>query len=458
MLAPNIPRSALPGTAWPSLLDNAGATKLAVLQQLEASQWMTPEQLQVQQAQQLQLLIQHANTTVPWFRGKLESKKLFPNGQLDMDAWRAIPILTRNILQKNFEQLQSQQLPPQHGEIQVTTTSGSTGTPVKVACSALHNFFWYVMTLREHQWHQRDFSLPLTSIRYFNPGRADYPDGGEQDKWGAPVSDIYKTGPSHILSIHASVHEQLEWLKTRDVGYLLSYPSNIAELARLCKQRDVSMKNIQHVRTVSEIVDQKLRDLCMDAWGAKIIDTYSIKEAGYVALQCPEHEHYHTQDETLFVEILDEQGNACQPGQIGRVIVTVLHNFAMPLIRYDLNDYAEVGEPCPCGRGLGTIKRILGRVRNMMILPDGSRKWPLYDHEALAKVVPLRRVQFVQTDREDITVNLEMDGEFTSNHERELTGIIRKNFGYPFKLTFRLHDEIARDVGGKFEDFKSELL
>jgi len=58
-------------------------------------------------------------------------------------------------------------------------------------------------------------------------------------------------------------------------------------------------------------------------------------------------------------------------GQVGRVVVTDLHNFATPLIRYDLGDYAEMADTCPCGRGLPALKRIMGRRRNMVRLPDG---------------------------------------------------------------------------------------
>jgi phenylacetate-CoA ligase len=52
------------------------------------------------------------------------------------------------------------------------------------------------------------------------------------------------------------------------------------------------------------------------------------------------------------------------------VVVTTLHNFATPLIRYDIGDYAAIGEPCTCGRGLPVLTRILGRVRNMLALPN----------------------------------------------------------------------------------------
>jgi phenylacetate-coenzyme A ligase PaaK-like adenylate-forming protein len=70
------------------------------------------------------------------------------------------------------------------------------------------------------------------------------------------------------------------------------------------------------------------------------------------------------QSESVLLEIVDDAGRACAPGRAGRVVVTSLHNFATPLIRYELGDLAEFGAPCACGRSLPVISRVLGRSRS----------------------------------------------------------------------------------------------
>jgi phenylacetate-CoA ligase len=104
-----------------------------------------------------------------------------------------------------------------------------------------------------------------------------------------------------------------------------------------------------------------------------MVDMYTCQEAGYLALQCPDHPHYHVQSENVLLEVVDDQGLPCAPGEVGRVLVTSLNNFATPLIRYEIGDYAEVGAACSCGRGLPVLKRIMGRYRNLLTLPDGTR-------------------------------------------------------------------------------------
>ena len=78
------------------------------------------------------------------------------------------------------------------------------------------------------------------------------------------------------------------------------------------------------------------------------------------------------QAENVLLEIIDAAGNPLPPGNVGRVVITVLHNLAMPLIRYEIGDYAAFGGECTCGRGLPVLERIVGRARNMLRLPDGT--------------------------------------------------------------------------------------
>jgi phenylacetate-CoA ligase len=106
--------------------------------------------------------------------------------------------------------------------------------------------------------------------------------------------------------------------------------------------------------------------------------------------------------------VLGEDGAPYSP-KIGRVVITDLHNFAMPLIRYAIGDYAEVGEPCSAGRGLPSLRAVLGRRRNMIVFPDGRRHWPLTGFHRFGDVAPIRQYQFVQHTREHIEVRLVAD-------------------------------------------------
>jgi phenylacetate-CoA ligase len=129
----------------------------------------------------------------------------------------------------------------------------------------------------------------------------------------------------------------------------------------------------------------------------------------------------------------------------------------MPLIRYDTRDYAEAGEPCPCGRGLPTLRRVLGRKRNMLILPSGEKRWPLTGFTKYREVAPVRRYQLVQLDLETIEARLVSDRKLSESEEAALAGIMREWLGHPFRIRFVHLEAFPSHPGGKFEDFISLL-
>jgi phenylacetate-CoA ligase len=158
--------------------------------------------------------------------------------------------------------------------------------------------------------------------------------------------------------------------------------------------------------------------------------------------------------DALIVEGLDAAGRQSAPGDIGRVVVSNLGNFASPLIRYDIGDYAEVGNPPKCGRGLPVLQRIVGRSRNLLIMPDGRRQWPLTGYGSFREVAPVLQFQFVQTGRTAIEVRLVVSRSVTSEEENALRSVILAALGYPFTLAFKYHQEpLRRDPSGKFEEF-----
>jgi phenylacetate-CoA ligase len=189
-----------------------------------------------------------------------------------------------------------------------------------------------------------------------------------------------------------------------------------------------------------------------------VIDMYTCREIGYMALQCPRHEHYHVMAEGVYLEILDAEGNRCAPGQPGRVVLTPLHHFAMPLIRYDIGDYAEPGEPCDCGRGLPVIRRIVGRVRNMLRLPGGGLRHPRFGETQFGGVAPVRQFQVLQKTLREVEVALVVARPLTAEEQAKLHALILKNLDGDFELSFVYRDSIPRTAEGKYEDFRSEVL
>ena len=176
-----------------------------------------------------------------------------------------------------------------------------------------------------------------------------------------------------------------------------------------------------------------------------------------MALECPHSGLYHIMSESIILEVLDEEGRPCAPGQTGKVVVTDLHNFATPLIRYMVGDYAEMAEACACGRGLPTLKSIAGRERNMLVKPGGVRHWPRIAMKHFIDIQYINQYQFIQHSLEEIEVRLVVtNSRLTPAQEANLTDYLQNNFGNPFRIRYSYFDDkLPLSARGKFEEFIS---
>lgn len=444
--------STLPGLVWPPFPSGPAASMLAMLRYLDECQWWSPERLIENQLRQAEKLLAHASASSPFTAGRLTGYD--SSVPLTMERWRELPLLTRADLQDAGDALYCRQLPPEHGDFFSTTTSGSTGQPVTTRGTGLTRFFWNVLTLRDHHWHKRTVEGTHAIIRVL-----DFPaeNGVDRPDWGGPFDQIYTTGPSALMSLLTDVAHQAEWLQRVNPHYLLTYPSNLKALLEISAQAGIRLTNLQQVRTIGETLVPEIADTCRSVWDVPVVDLYSSQEVGYIAMQCPDGECYHAQSENLLVEVLDESGTPCEPGETGQVVVTALHNFATPLIRYAIGDYAEVGEPCGCGRGLTSYRRILGRRRNLLTLPTGERFWPIFGTRTFREIAPaIRQYQVIQPAIDRLEVRLVTDMTLSSDIERQLRELVVRTVGYPFRIDFAYPREI-RMAAGKHEEFRSEV-
>ena len=428
----------IPGIVWPQLNGDV-SDMLATLRATEA---LTRTEIEAGQLSQLRSLAAHARSQTRW--GSIH----LPD-ELTWESFRSLPILDRAFVQAHEQDLRAAQWPAEHGTAHEVVTSGSTGTPVRVLKSLLVAGLWQSVTARDHVWHRRDLAMKLGAIRA--APWAPYP--GLHDKtWGGPAEMLGGTGHSCILSIDTPPQLQLDWLEEQgDIAYLVTFPSNLAELLRLCEQRGSGLPALREIRTVSEPVTDELRARCRETLGVEIVDQYSTQEVGYIALQRPDGPGLYALSDTHVVEILDDDGNPCSPGEIGRVIVTPLHNFAMPLFRYAIGDLALVGEPGPLPYPV--IERVFGRTRNLLLTADGTRRWVFLSTKRLIEIAPLIQLQLVQTALDHVEVRLVVERPVTRTEEQAIRAHLGPLFEAGTEFTFSYVDHIPRGAGGKFEDF-----
>ena len=302
--------------------------------------------------------------------------------------------------------------------------------------------------MRGHLWHKRDLGAKNVDIRML-----ESPDAPRRTRW-APLP---RGGPSIRLDIALAINELFDQLMDEDPVYLQTHPYTLGALVQRSNELGVRPPALRGVRTFGEVLDPPIRDACQKAWAVPVADAYSANELGTIAHQCPETTNLHVMAESVLVEILDDDGRACEPGETGRVVVTALHNFATPLIRYELGDYATQGGTCPCGRTLPALARVLGRVRNLICYPDGARRFLEAWVGEIASIAPIRQFQLTQRTLQQFEVKLAVGRALSAAEEDAVQGMLTDKLQHPFEFQLVYVDEIPRAANGKYEEIRSEV-
>jgi phenylacetate-CoA ligase len=405
------------------------------------------------QRKQLERLLRHAAEAVPFYRDRL-APVLRDGVAIDWERWAELPILTRQDLLASRDAMQSTALPLAQGRILADTTSGSTGPSITVSRSELSAHFNAAVMFRSRSWYDLDWGREL----YIWVEKATgAPVREEGPAWGPPWLPE-SVGRSYSVSRLADVSDVLNDLQVRQPGYLTTRPKNAQFIALEAKRAGLRIP-LGAILGYSTGILAEERDDCLEAFGAPMIGQYGSKEAQLIAVQCPTGDHYHVNDEAVLVEILDQEGRVCLPGQIGRVVVTQLWNFAQPIIRYDHGDLATLGTSCACGRTLTVLDRIVGRATQLFRFPDGNRVAPVVPERVIRSMLNAQYWQLAQIEPFLVEVRyVPFEGSLITEESSLAVGeIVRQRTHPDVRVVCRPVTDLQRVEGGKFLQIVCEL-
>lgn len=379
---------------------------------------------------ELKGLVKFSKQRIPYYTNAFESVSNLDSLETLKDLLQSLPILSRRQAQENFDGLYFKAPDQDPNDYVIQSTSGSTGKPVSVMKFApLYSAEYDALTLTEWQLNNRDTSKTISTFRIVE---TEY----DQIPLGAPLSYIGATRLHTSLSIlKRAIPELLDGLHRLRPDYLFVNGIVARQLALAQLESDFEPIKIEQFLTVSDRVDPQLRKLVKDVFGARIIDRYSSEEFGYIALQCPVHDHLHVCSPSLVVEVVDENGNACDVGVPGRVLVTSLHNSAMPLIRYDIGDVAELGDPCDTGLNWPVLNKVNGRLRDSIVLPNGEFRLVTFFDSKMLGTRKLRDYQIVLFQNA-ITFLYHVDDELSQDEKDDIQTEILEAFKLDLPLIF----------------------
>gem|GEM_PF-1902933 len=209
-----------------------------------------------------------------------------------------------------------------------------------------------------------------------------------------------------------------------------------------------------------EVIDASTRRRCREAFGVEITETYGTVEMGVMAWQQKGREGLSLISDCTLFEFLDRKGDPAAPGQWARIIVTDLHGWLMPFIRYDQGDLAtyKIVED-ERGESVQVIDRIIGRQDDIATLPDGRSLTYLDFYETMDNYAGIRQFRIRQQAPDRFLVELAAEAAYYRAIENELLNKLARLSHLPLAFEIRLAERIPPDSSGKMrmlvQDFKT---
>jgi len=411
---------------------------------LQTGAW-TREKSDAFRARRLRRMVRHAYEQVPYYRRHFDRHGLRPDQVCSLADLDSIPLTSKKDLQAQpvNDTLAAGWKPER---LIARWTEGSTGAPFTIRRTLFEELLLNAFRLRTLRWggmRLRDRRLSVTAS-------LDSPTSTDQTRsWLLGLLNRGGLLTHRVVNAGTPPAQLAEVLGRYEPDLVGGYPSALAKLAEYLSQHDIGLKPPRFVGSGGETLTPDLREQIASGFRARVFDTYGANEINLIAYECPQTSEMHVMDHTVIVEVLND-GRPVAEGERGEVVVTALHSFAMPFIRYRLEDSVVKGtNACGCGKPFSTIRSILGRTCEYFPLP-GGRKIHAYDLlNTIWGESWIRRIQIIQERLDRVVIRLVPVGEPA---ERALSGLkakLQEQTGSDVEVVISVESEIPSAPAGK---------
>jgi len=397
------------------------------------------------QSKRLSLILDHAYRKVPYYRRLFDRNGISPTDIRSPADLRRLPITSRSDIQ---DLPVAERIPEgvSPDSMKGMTTSGSTGAPLEVRMSEMDVAVNDALTLRmlRHYgmkpWHSK------MSVRGTRPSSA-------KEAWYRRLVP-YRRG---YLSASSSSEQWLNDVMSFRPDYIMGYPATLQLIARAVKASGNEGIRPRCIITTGSLVGSTARKEISDGLSAPVFDVYGSWEGGIMAWECEHCDGYHVNSDWVLVEILKD-GEPAEPGEEGEVVITNLHSFGMPFIRYRQGDIAVRHEAKPsCGCDMPLLKRIYGRTTDILHLPDGRACSPHMALILMDSVPGIRNWRLTQLEPDLFRIEVAPTPGFAEETESQLRQRLRDAVKMDVRVEIVKIDDLPHRKDGKLHYVVSEV-
>lgn len=398
-----------------------------------------------EQRENLALRIRGAIEAIPPAAVKLAEWKRVAKTKTVDDLWKAwadCPVLTKKDLQSTFAPERLFIGSPRR--VKIDMTGGSTGEPTRFLVSpamstARTAAAWY--SRRQMGWYP---GLRLVAV--WGSDR----DIGKHETLTSKIKDAILN--RRVVGGFVVGSNLIDSVRKASAGTtriaLYGYSSLLEELSRQELARPGALPKVQAAWIGGEGVSVEQKKLFREAFNTDLLNFYGGRELSAIAFQEPGRAQLRILRPYVYVEVLDDLGRACVPGQTGRIICTSLVGGGTPFLRYEIGDLGSYSSEALSESGLSHLANISGRMSGILRLPDGRKLSNIFWNHLFKEFSAIRGFQIRQKSSSHLLLIIVTDSA-TEELRRDILKKVTAVLGPSIQLSFEFSVTLPRTPQGK---------
>jgi phenylacetate-CoA ligase len=347
------------------------------------------------------------------------------------------PLVNKSVIKESLSKFQAQNYVSK--KVLSMTTSGSTGTPFTVYQDLNKKARNHADTLYFGNLGGYDIGNKLWYLKIW-----------VKKKMSSPVIyNLQNIAPIDVISLsEIQIKEIIHSIQTRpNKKYnILGYVSALELIIRYCELNSIDKigGNAVGIITMSEGLTSETREKLEKLFNCSVVSRYSNLENGIIAQQLIGEDKFFVNTASYYVEILSQDSNeVVEDGVLGRIVVTDLYNYAMPMIRYDTGDVGSIINK----DGRTYIERIEGRKLDVLFDTSGKVVSSYIMYKNMWQYNEIAQYQLIQTNQKSYLFKINCETQFTK--ESQLIGEFKKYLGEDADFKVEYVNEIPLLDSGK---------
>src|SRR5437867_7078020 len=403
----------------------------------------SPDEQRAYQSERLERLIRHCYENVPYYRRLFQARGLSPKDVQTPEDLVKLPILTKDGVRENFRDLLTRTTDARR--LRLAHTSGTTGSSLSCYWDEEVDRATNAVLWQHRSWAGFEFGSPHATLlgRMIVPPGQDHPPFWRFNRaWNQLFLSSFhlddRTAPSYLEALHRFQPKALE-----------SYASTAHFLALQLRARGEYLP-LKAVFTSTETLLPIQREVIEERFRCRVYDYLGAAERVLFAGECPVGEGMHLFTAYGITEVTDDGGCPRRAGELGHLIVTGLHNFAMPLIRYRIGDVSGIlPGVCRCGRTLPRMHSVTTKAEDIIVTPEGRFISPSVMTHPFKPMSNIIASHIIQESTDSLSIRIVRGPSYTEKDSEIFMRELRKRVGERIRIDLDFVEKIPRTATGK---------